>query len=198
MSVLIKSANIVGFLALVAIAIFVVLQNLNYFSISNSQNTESGNATNTTETYLTPPVYTFGVWFLIFPLLLGFIIYQWFDGDDGAVVNALVILSIVGLFMVDFWCHDNIFAFTIIWILIGVAINNVENLPVYTVSLAGIGLISGGIFRNWFKFSREWYSAFNFVETGGGNEHDTRYRSYRTDEPFGPSGHYMTELYSNP
>ncbi|CAG8772305.1 17499_t:CDS:2, partial [Gigaspora rosea] len=243
MSVLLKTANVVGFLALVAVAVFLILE---HFPNSNSQN-NSQNATNSTETYLMPEEFTFGIWFLIFPLLLGFIIFQWFSWAEDAVVYsvsyfffcqavlnvvwlilwgltfylidaiiqvaifilftliyfnlsthsdlkgplenlflvypfsmlaswnlyvlflyfwiaiptlnsiplttvALAFLSISGLYIVDYyWRKDNIFAFTIIWILVGIAVKNVETMPVYTTALAGIGLIVGGIFRNWFQ-----------------------------------------------
>ncbi|CAG8551986.1 23272_t:CDS:2 [Dentiscutata erythropus] len=295
MSILLKSANVVGFLALVAIAVFIVLEYLSYFpgsnSQNNSQNTESQNATNTTTTYLTPTEFTFGIWFLIFPLLLGFIICQWFEWANDAVASGvsyfffcqavlnvvwlilwglsfylidaiiqvvifilffliyfnissyyppqgifdslfiaypfsilaawnlyilflyfwiaipainivsltivvLAFLSIIGLYIVDYYVRkDNIFAVTIIWILIGIAIHNVETLPVFTTALAGIGLIIGGIFRNWCSFSVEWYASFRFVETGG--EYGSSFRNYRSDEPFGPSGHNFPERYDD-
>ncbi|CAG8803135.1 20356_t:CDS:2 [Gigaspora margarita] len=236
MSVLLKTANVVGFLALVAIAVFLILE---HFPSSNSQN-NSQNATNSTETYLMPEEFTFGIWFLIFPLLLGFIIYQWFSSADDVpkgpfdnllivypfsmltawnlyvlflyfwiaipainsiplTVVALAFLSISGLYIVDYYGEkgkkDNIFPVSIIWILVGIAVKNVETMPVYTTALAGIGLIVGGIFRNWFTFSTDWYSSFRFIETGG--EYGSSYRNFRTEEPFGQSGHYMPELYNS-
>ncbi|KAF0430794.1 membrane protein [Gigaspora margarita] len=290
MSVLLKTANVVGFLALVAIAVFLILE---HFPSSNSQNI-SQNATNSTETYLMPEEFTFGIWFLIFPLLLGFIIYQWFSSADEIVVYsisyfffcqavlnvvwlilwglafylidaiiqvaifllfgiiyfnltthsepkglfdnllivypfsmltawnlyvlflyfwiaipainsipltvvALAFLSISGLYIVDYYGEkgkkDNIFPVSIIWILVGIAVKNVETMPVYTTALAGIGLIVGGIFRNWFTFSTDWYSSFRFIETGG--EYGPSYRNFRTEEPFGQSGRYMPELYDS-
>ncbi|CAG8793723.1 7319_t:CDS:2 [Racocetra persica] len=289
MSIITKSANVVGFLLVVTIAVILVLQNLSYFQNSNNQNTESKNAT---ETYLAPAVFTFGIWFLILPLLLGFIIYQWFEGEDGAVdrgvsyyffcqailnvvwlilwefalylavaivqliililffiiyfnlithyepkgiesiclvypfsiltpwnlyalfleiwiaipalntviltVIVLVLLTIFGLYFVDYcWRRDNLFAFAIIWVLVGIAVNNVENMPVYATALAGIGLISGGIFRNWFSFTKDWRSSVDFIETGGGSAYEPSFafRNYRTDQQYGSSGPHMPEMY---
>ncbi|CAG8489056.1 3094_t:CDS:2 [Racocetra fulgida] len=73
-------------------------------------------------------------------------------------------------------------------------------MPVYATALAGIGLISGGIFRNWFKFSIDWHGSIMFVESGGGgsayNEPSYAYRNYRPEQPYGSSGPHMPGLFA--
>lgn len=40
-------------------------------------------------TYILPATYTFGIWGLIYALLGGFIIYQWFEPADNAAINGI-------------------------------------------------------------------------------------------------------------
>ncbi|CAG8530354.1 10544_t:CDS:2 [Scutellospora calospora] len=208
MSFILKSANVLGFLALVAIVVILELKDLNYFQNSNSQNitsVDTQSASNATGTYLTPTDYAFGIWFLVLPLLLCFVICQWFSWAEDSVTDgvsyffffqaALDVVLLI-LWVVDYYMRpDNIFAFTMIWILICIAVRQAEITPVFIVALAGIGLIGGGIFRNWVTFVIEWYAAYNFVELGGDDNYGSR--NYRLEESYGLSGHHAPEIFDN-
>ncbi|RIB30205.1 hypothetical protein C2G38_2054462 [Gigaspora rosea] len=63
-------------------------------------------------------------------------------------VIVLVILIIIGLFVVDYYPNrDFVFSLVIVWILIGVAICSSNAFPVFTITVLGIGLITGGILK---------------------------------------------------
>ncbi|CAG8782582.1 30813_t:CDS:2 [Gigaspora margarita] len=63
-------------------------------------------------------------------------------------VIVLILLIIIGLFVVDYYpSRDFVFSLVIVWILIGVAIYSFKTFSVFTVTVLGIGLISGGILK---------------------------------------------------
>ncbi|CAG8597937.1 16562_t:CDS:2 [Cetraspora pellucida] len=69
-------------------------------------------------------------------------------------VIALIILIIVGLFVVDYYpFKDSSFSIAILWVLIGISCYQVKVIPVFTVTVLGSGLITGGILKSIF----DWY-----------------------------------------
>uniref|UniRef100_A0A1D1XZB7 Plasma membrane ATPase n=1 Tax=Anthurium amnicola TaxID=1678845 RepID=A0A1D1XZB7_9ARAE len=71
----------------------------------------SGNWT-VPETYLLPADYTFGIWGLIYTLLFGFIIYQWFESAQDATIDGIkfyhVIASILNISWSLIWGDSKI------------------------------------------------------------------------------------------
>lgn len=62
----------------------------------------SGNWT-VPETYLLPATYTFGIWGLIHTLLLGFIIYQWFEAAETATVEGIKFYYVTASILTIVW-----------------------------------------------------------------------------------------------
>ncbi len=62
---------------------------------------------NLTEHHLLPATFTFGIWGLIYPLLGGFVIYQWFDAAEAATVEGIqyyhVVASILNVTWLLIW-----------------------------------------------------------------------------------------------
>jgi hypothetical protein len=62
------------------------------------------------ETYLSPARYTFEVWKLIYTLLFGFIIYQWFEAAETATVEGIkfyhVFASILNVIWLLIWVRN--------------------------------------------------------------------------------------------
>ncbi|CAG8788308.1 1587_t:CDS:2 [Gigaspora margarita] len=156
-------------------------------------------------TYILPATYTFGIWGLIYALLGGFIIYQWFEPADNAAINVLIfsyinlefyppknlfdrffihypftiypawlvvattlnfwvafkaidtvffstivvaVIGIIGVSFVDYHKRkDALFAGTLAWALIGIAIKQYKSIPILIAASVSSGLIIGGILR---------------------------------------------------
>jgi len=65
---------------------------------------------------------------------------------------AIVCLGIVGISFVDYHKrHDVVFAATIAWALIGIAVRQQDTLPILIASSVSSGLILGGILRVWVR-----------------------------------------------
>ncbi|RIA88641.1 hypothetical protein C1645_826051 [Glomus cerebriforme] len=63
------------------------------------------------ETHLLPADYTFGIWGLIYGLLFGFVIYQWFEAAETATVEGIkfyyVIASVLNISWLLIWSNKN-------------------------------------------------------------------------------------------
>jgi len=102
-----RTSNVVAFI-LVIVANTVV-----YFKDSPKSDEPVSNSTHISsnwtvpETYLLPANYTFGIWGLIYSLLFGFIIYQWFDAAETATIEGIkfyhVIASILNISWLLIW-----------------------------------------------------------------------------------------------
>src|SRR5204862_6053633 len=87
-------------------------------SVNDSQKPDEPNTNGTSitcnftvpETHLLPAPYTFGIWGLIYALLLGFIIYQWTEAADIATVEGIhyyfVIATILNISWLLIWVRN--------------------------------------------------------------------------------------------
>jgi len=254
--IFLKAANIVAFILVIVVGSTVHMAPQKPDEpVDNSTSICMGCNYTVPETYLSPAPYTFGIWGLIHTLLLGFVIYQWFDAADvatvegiqyyyviasllsvgwlliwsnqslalldafiltaifaavfkaydnittfyppknifdrlfihypftiyaawslvGTVLNfwvaipsllnnvffstfAIVCLGVVGISFVDYYKrHDIVFAATIAWALVGIAVKQQDTLAILIASSVSSGLILGGILRVWVTQIRDWW-----------------------------------------
>jgi hypothetical protein len=72
---------------------------------------------------------------------------------------AIICLGIVGISFVDYHeRHDVVFAATIAWALVGIAIKQADTLAILIASSVSSGLILGGILRVWVNTARAWFN----------------------------------------
>jgi len=70
---------------------------------------------------------------------------------------AIICLGVVGISFVDYYKrHDVVFAATIAWALVGIAIKQADTLPILIASSVSSGLILGGILRVWVNTAHAW------------------------------------------
>ncbi|RHZ56345.1 hypothetical protein Glove_402g43 [Diversispora epigaea] len=232
------------FLKAANVAAFLMLLIFNYY---NPMGKRGHKGKDDPSSYLSPAIFTFQIWFVIYSLLLGFVIYQWFDSANDATVDgvqyyhiiacvlsvawryiwdqeyylldafvilsmflvmfkiyynlssfyppknvldllfirypftiytgwllvstvlnfwiavsaldtivistvAVVILGFIGSYFTDDDRHDVVFAATILWALIGIAVKNHNNMPILVAALVLSGLNVGGILRVWERY----------------------------------------------
>ncbi|CAG8506640.1 12693_t:CDS:2 [Ambispora leptoticha] len=86
--------------------VYVLVLFINYTGIVDPENNRS-HEDESNETLLTPAVWTFKIWFLIYGLLGGFVIYQFFPPANSATVEGIkwfhVIASILHLSFIVVW-----------------------------------------------------------------------------------------------
>jgi len=71
---------------------------------------------------------------------------------------AIVCLGIVGISFVDYYKrHDIVFAATIAWALVGIAVRQQDTAAILIASSVSSGLILGGILRAWVTQVRDWW-----------------------------------------
>ncbi|CAG8757759.1 11125_t:CDS:2, partial [Racocetra fulgida] len=96
-------------------------------------------------THILPATYTFGIWGLIYALLGGFVIYQWFNSAEIATVEGvkfyLILANIGNIVWIVLWRKDVVFAGTLAWSLIGIAVRQFESLPILIAAAVSAGLI---------------------------------------------------------
>jgi len=252
--IFLKAANVVAFILVIAVNSMVHVNAPQKPDEPINNSTSMGCNYTLPETHLSPAPYTFGIWGLIHALLLGFVIYQWFDAADIATVEgiqyyyvlasilsiswlliwskkslvlldafilaavfavtfraydnistfyppnnildrlfihypftiyaawslvatvlnfwvaisfldsvffstfAIVCLGIVGISFVDYHKrHDVVFAATIAWALVGIAVKQQDTSAILIASSVSSGLILGGILRVWVTQICDWW-----------------------------------------
>jgi len=71
---------------------------------------------------------------------------------------AIICLGAVGIYFVDYHeRRDVVFAATIAWALVGIAIKQVDTLAILIASSVSSGLILGSILRAWVNTARAWF-----------------------------------------
>jgi len=253
-NIFLKAANVVAFISFIVVNFIVHVNDPQKPDEPNTNGTSITCNFTIPETHLLPAQYTFGIWGLIYALLLGFIIYQWTEAADIATINgvqyyfviasilniswlliltsknlilldafvlaalsvvtfraydniatyyppknipdrlfihypftiyaawtligtilnfwaaiplldtvfvstfAIICLGIVGISFVDYHeRHDVVFAATIAWALVGIAIRQANTLAILIASSVSSGLILGGILRVWVNNVRAWF-----------------------------------------
>src|SRR5438046_1484595 len=105
-----RTSNVIAFILVIVANTVVHFKDSQKSDEPVSNSTQiSGNWT-VPETYLLPANYTFGIWGLIYTLLFGFIIYQWFDAAEDATIDGIkfyhVIASILNISWLLIWVRD--------------------------------------------------------------------------------------------
>jgi hypothetical protein len=81
------------------------------------------------ETYLTPATWTFGIWSLIHFLLLGTVIYQFFDSGKKVIIDAinwrLPLLILLNTFYINIWGHGHYVVAFIFSLLVSSAVSHI-------------------------------------------------------------------------
>ncbi|CAG8604905.1 6091_t:CDS:2 [Diversispora eburnea] len=205
--IFLKAANVAAFLTVMV---------FNYYNPMGKRKEHEGDDDDNgiPVSYISPANFTFIIWFLIYSLLLGFVIYQWSDNAKDATVDgvqyyyiiaciltvtwrvvwnildllfirypftiyagwllvatflnfwiaisalntiflstvAVVILGFIGSYFTDDDRHDVVFAITILWALIGIAVKNHNHMPILVAATVLSGLNLGGILRVWERY----------------------------------------------
>ncbi|CAG8535571.1 16943_t:CDS:2 [Racocetra persica] len=88
-------------------------------------------------THILPATYTFGIWGLIYALLGGFVIYQWFNSADVATVEGvkfyLILANLGNIVWIVLWRMDyymlDVFVAACVLLALMFAYNNLEQYP---------------------------------------------------------------------
>jgi len=110
-SIFLKICNVLAYILVIAAStVLQVGDSKSDEPVTNSTHI-SGNWT-VPETYLSPAKYTFGIWGLIHTLLLGFIIYQWFEVAEAATVEGVkfyyVAASVLNVVWMLIWGNSRV------------------------------------------------------------------------------------------
>lgn len=111
-------------LKLVNVFLYIGFSGSSIYSVAGPANYYHGK-----ETYLTPSSWTFGIWSLIHLLLLGTIIYQFFDGGKKVIVDAinwrLPLLILLNTFYINIWGHGHYIVAFIFSILVSSTVSHI-------------------------------------------------------------------------